>query len=85
MKSRLSLTVDPKVTHRAKRVARTRKQSLSALVEELLAGVSLTEPDSKDASAADKAPFSQRWADQLQAADRDEVRYRRLAAKYDLP
>lgn len=85
MKSRLSLTVDPKVTHRAKRVARTRNQSLSALVEELLDAVSSAEVDSIHATATGKTSFSQRWAGQLHPADRDEARYRRLAAKYDLP
>lgn len=82
MKSRLSLTIDPKVTHRAKRMARTRNQSLSALVEELLSTVSETEVH---ATATNKSSFSQRWVDQLRPADRDEARYRRLAAKYDLP
>ncbi|MBL6839055.1 MAG: hypothetical protein ISQ75_08295 [Puniceicoccaceae bacterium] len=82
MKSRLSLTLDPKVTHRAKRYAQVHNVSLSALVEDLLdktasEGDLITEPTVKT--------FSQRWKNSFRPAQRSNERYNRLAEKYDLP
>ncbi len=81
MKSRLSLTVDPQVIHLAKRVARDRKQSLSAMVEDLLRKAAESEGRT-DRSAA--KPFSERWAGQLKLKDKDETRFKHLAEKYGL-
>lgn len=81
MKSRLSLTVDPQVTHRAKRYAQSKNKSLSALVEELLQGVANSEPlDSNTGSVS----FSRRWAKQLRPARKVDPRYQQLAEKYEL-
>ena len=82
MKSRLTLTVDPHVTHAAKRAARLRNKSLSALVEDLLREVSMVDsgiaPESKQS-------FSERWAGQLKLDRKeDDVRFQALAEKYDL-
>lgn len=81
MKSRLSLTVDPQVTHRAKRYAQSKNKSLSALVEEFLEGVGNT---ASGESTSRPETFSLRWKQRLKPAQKDELRYQRLAEKYDL-
>jgi len=82
MKSRLTLTVDPHVTHAAKRAARLRNKSLSALVEDLLREVSMVD---SGAAPESKQSFSERWAGQLELDRKeDDVRFQALAEKYDL-
>lgn len=82
MKSRITLTVDPRVTHSAKRAARLRNKSLSALVEDLLREVSMA--DSGDAPDP-KQSFSERWAGKLKLEHREgDARFEALAGKYDL-
>jgi hypothetical protein len=81
MKSRLSLTVDPKVTYRAKRYARAKNKSLSALVEELLEQVASADGIE---TVEQKTSFSNRWSGELSASKKEEPRYRGLAEKYDL-
>jgi hypothetical protein len=78
MKSRLTLTVDPKVSYRAKDLARQRGISLSAMVEQLLA-----EADGRPA-AKREAPFSERWRGKLELAEPTDKRSARLHAKYGL-
>ncbi len=82
MKTRVTLTVDPNVSHRAKDVARNQGISLSALVEKLLSEVSGS-PQVKQ-----RTPFSQRWKGKMQLNTPlnppvDE-RTTRLQAKYKL-
>lgn len=80
MKTRISLTVDPKVTHRAKRVAQARQQSLSSMVEAFLRDVAEeTEP-----SAVSERSFSERWGGKLKIQSKDETRFELLAKKYNL-
>lgn len=81
MKSRLSLTVDPQVTHRAKRYAHSQNKSLSALVEELLEGVANT---GSAESASERESFSRRWSKRLKPSRKGDIRYQRLAEKYGL-
>jgi hypothetical protein len=81
MKSRLTLTLDPQVTHSAKRAARNRNKSLSALVEDLLRQVILDDAGTKPEV---KETFSQRWSGQLKLARKEDARFRKLAEKYDL-
>jgi hypothetical protein len=78
MKSRITLTVDPMVSHRAKDVARRQGISLSSLVEKLLAEASGPLPKERSAS------FSQRWKGQMQLTDQTDERTTRLRAKYQL-
>jgi antitoxin component of RelBE/YafQ-DinJ toxin-antitoxin module len=78
MKSRVTLTVDPKISHRAKDVARRRGISLSALVEKLLAET--TDPS----TVKHPAPFSQRWKGKMKLASNLDSRSKRLHAKYKL-
>ena len=86
MKTRLTLTVDPHVTHAAKRAARLRNKSLSALVEDLLREVSMVDSGVDSGIApASKQSFSERWAGQLELDRKeDDVRFQALAEKYDL-
>ncbi|MCH8475748.1 MAG: DUF6364 family protein [Opitutales bacterium] len=79
MKTRVTLTVDPKVSHRAKEVARRQGTSLSALVEKLL-----TEAAGKKEPAKPQAPFSRRWKGKRQLASPSDERAKRLHAKYQL-
>lgn len=78
MKTRMTLTVDPKVSYRAKEVARRQGISLSALVERLLAEAASPVP------AEPRAPFSQRWKGKLKLATPIDERAERLHAKYNL-
>ncbi len=79
MKNRLSLTIDPRIARQAKRVAKKRNTSLSALVEQLLA------KESADTTKPESAkPFSQRWKGKLKVAAKDEARFQKLAAKHQL-
>ncbi len=78
MKTRVTLTVDPKVSHRAKDVARRQGISLSALVEKLLAEAS--GPIQKE----HRTTFSRRWKGQMQLTDQTDERTARLRAKYQL-
>jgi len=78
MKTRMTLTVDPKVSHRAKDVARRQGISLSALVEKLL--TEACGPPQKERSLS----FSQRWKGRMQLASPADERAARLQAKYKL-
>ncbi len=79
MKSRLSLTVDPRVIRQAKRVAKKRNMSLSGLVESLLEEASDSSP-----KANPSRTFSQRWKGKLEVTARDEARFEGLATKHGL-
>ena len=78
MKDRITLTVDPQVTHRAKDVARSQGISLSALVEKLLTEASGSLPKKRQPS------FSQRWKGRMKLATPSDHRAARLHAKYKL-
>lgn len=81
MKSRLSLTVDPQVTHRAKRVARVRNQSLSSMVEDLLRQAADSD---RSTDVGEAGTFSERWAGELNLERKDEPRFKGLTEKYGL-
>ena len=73
MKQKLTITVDAELVPLAKRYARSRGVSLSALVEQSLREV-----------AGDHVPsFASRWRGRFRAAERDDdPRYAALARKY---
>lgn len=72
MKRKLTITVDAELLQIAKRYARSRGVSLSALVEQALRQV-----------AGDRTPsFATRWRGRFWAADGDDTRYEALARKY---
>ena len=72
MKQKLTVTVDPEVVVAAKRYARSRGVSLSALIERAL----------RDEAAIGEPSFASRWRGRFQAANRDDPRYDALARKY---
>jgi len=78
MKKRITLTIRPEISHQAKLLARTRKTSVSHLIETLI----------EQASAADasftRAKLDERWRGKLKTDFRDEPRFRYLKKKYDL-
>ena len=78
MKSRLTLTVDPRVSHRAKDVARRRGMSLSAMVEQLL------EEAAEPQLVKPRSCFSQRWRGKMQLSEPVDARAAKLHAKYKL-
>lgn len=79
MKTKLTLTIEGGVTHRAKTLARRRGKSLSQLVEELLK----KEMDSKS-SVAERETFSDRWLGKMVLAETEDPRLKKLLAKYEL-
>ena len=72
MKQKLTVTVDPEVLVAAKRYARSRGVSLSALIERAL----------RDQAVVGEPSFTARWRGRFRAADRDDPRYDALARKY---
>ncbi len=78
MKSRLTLTISPTISHQAKRKARASGRSLSSLIEELLAKAVETD----EAGEAPSTSFSQRWAGKLTLKAEPSPRRERLLSKY---
>ncbi|MDE2796645.1 MAG: DUF6364 family protein [Gemmatimonadota bacterium] len=72
MKQKLTLTVDPEVVVAAKRYARSRGVSLSALIERRL----------REEMIVGEPSFASRWRGRFRPADRDDPRYEALARKY---
>ena len=72
MKKKLTITVDAELIPKAKRYARSRRVSLSSLIEQSL----------RDMAGEDSPSFSSRWRGRFQAAQRDDLRYDKLARKY---
>lgn len=78
MKTRITLTIDPAVSHRAKEVARREGVSLSSMVEKMLADVSgISETPSKPC-------FTERWRGRMTLRPPQDERARKLREKYDL-
>ena len=72
MKRKLTITVDPEIVVAAKRHARSRGMSLSAMIERAL----------RDEMAGGEASFASRWRGRFKAAARNDPRYDALARKY---
>ena len=72
MKQKLTLTVDPEVVVAAKRYARSRGVSLSALIERRL----------REEMVVGEPSFASRWRGRFRPADRNDPRYEALARKY---
>jgi hypothetical protein len=79
MKSRITLTIDPAVSHRARLLARARRQSLSSLVESLL-----EKEGGGDLSAKAGDSFSKRWGGKMSVKESGGPRLGRLKEKYSL-
>ena len=76
MKTRVTLTLDPVVSHRAKAVARARGTSFSGLVEQLLA--------TETGQAVASVPFHIKWAGKLKVAHKSGPRFEALQRKHQL-
>jgi hypothetical protein len=72
MKTKLTITVDRELIPKAKRYARARGMSLSAVIEDALRGLAEDEGQS----------FVERWRGRFVLADRDDERYRALVKKH---
>lgn len=72
MKKKLTITVDAEILPKAKRYARSRRVSLSSLIEQSL----------KEIVGENTSSFASRWRGQLEAARGDDSRYEALARKY---
>lgn len=72
MKRKLTITVDDALLNDAKRFARSRGLSLSALIETSL----------RETLANDAPTVAERWRGKFRATERDDPRYETLARKY---
>jgi len=79
MKQRVTLTLDPEVARRAKKVARARNTSVSGLVEDLLRSAPVPGGEKRDS-------FVERWAGKFSVAESSpgDQRMAFLKAKYGL-
>lgn len=82
MKTRVTLTLEPTISHKAKRLARLRNTSVSALVESLLTRE--TDNVNSEGTQVFQGLFSQRWAGKLELKASDDTRYLALKEKYRL-
>jgi hypothetical protein len=80
MKQHVNLTLDPKVTQKAKYLARERNTSVSALVEDLLNQATMSSKRKGKSSQT----FTTQWKGQLALVGKKEKRYRALAKHYNL-
>ncbi len=80
MKTRVTITLDPRVVRRAKSVARSRRTNLSALIENLL-------NQAADYSATRSIRFSQKWAGKLtvRASDDSDLLLNAMKTRYGIP
>lgn len=78
MKTRVTITLDPEVSHRGKLAARARGTTFSGLVEQLLGAHAPRKNKSK-------LPFHTKWQGKLTLAKKSEVRMDYLKEKYQLP
>jgi hypothetical protein len=78
MKMRMTLTIEPEISHRAKAFARSKGTSLSGLVESLLAREAGIVTSEKTIS------FGKKWAGRLQLATKNEARFDSLKERYGL-
>jgi len=79
MKTRITLTIDPQMVRRAKRIAHLRHTSVSALVEEFVRQT----PVERNASGSS---FAQQWAGKFRVAAgaKPDARLEALKARYQL-
>jgi len=72
MKTKVTLTIDEDLLPKAKALARGKGMSLSQLVENSL----------REKAGAEGESFAARWRGRFVPAERDDERYRALAAKH---
>ena len=72
MKQKLTITVDAELVPAAKRYARSRGMSLSAVIEQQL----------REVAGEETQTFSQKWRGKFKLAERGDARYEALVKKY---
>jgi hypothetical protein len=79
MKNRITLTMDPEVAKRAKRIAHERKTSVSALIEDLVRSTPVLRQKSR-------VSFTDKWAGKLQVRESSpsDLRLKALKERYRL-
>ena len=78
MKMRMTLTIEPSISHKAKAVARAKGTSLSGLVETLLS------IETGALSAKKGIPFVEKWGGKLKLASGSGSRFDYLKARHGL-
>ena len=78
MKSRVTLTIDPEIAGKAKKIAHARKTSVSALVEDLIRRTPVSPKLEQD--------FVEKWAGKLRLRrpSKPEPRFEYLKKRYGL-
>jgi len=78
MKNRITLTIDPEIAVKAKKIAYARKTSVSALVEDLIRRTPLSRQFEED--------FGEKWAGKLslRAPSKPDARFDYLKKRYGL-
>jgi len=79
MKSRITLTMDPDVAKRARKIAHARKTNVSALIEDLVRNASVT-------AARQEPPFVEKWTGKLRVRKPKSAdpKLEALKKRYDL-
>jgi hypothetical protein len=79
MKNRVTLTIDPAVTRRAKKLAHAKRTSVSGLVEQFLRSAPITDDETTPS-------FVERWAGKFTVAKYGprDLRMKALRARYRL-
>lgn len=77
MKTRVTLTLDPEVSHRGKLAARARGTTFSGLVEQLLSEETVS-------SVENRPSFRDRWQGKLVFSEKKGPRMDHLKKKYQL-
>lgn len=72
MKQKLTITIDSGLLPVAKRYARSRGMSLSAVIEQQL----------RDVAGEETQTFAQKWRGKFKSAEGGDARYEALAKKY---
>jgi len=78
MKNRVTLTIDPEIAGKAKKIAHARKTSVSALIEDLIRNASVSPELDKD--------FVQKWAGKFRVRKpaKPDARMEYLKKRYGL-
>ena len=79
MKNRVTLTMDPEIAKRAKRIAHERRTSVSALIEDLVRATPVL-------SQKRKMAFTEKWAGKLQLrkSSKPDLRLEALKKRFGL-
>ncbi len=79
MKKRITLTLDPEVLYRAKRIAHVRETSVSGLIEDFVRSAQVSAEEGR-------VPFARKWAGKfrVRATTKRDARLEALKARHGL-